>query len=67
LFTISSVSTKSCRRSECPTITNVHPTSASSGALTSPVNAPWASQWQSCAPSAIREPSSASCTAISAV
>ncbi len=47
--TVSSVSPKSCRRSEWPTIAPVTPSSSSIGADTSPVNAPSSSQWTFCA------------------
>ena len=43
-FTVSSVSPKSWRRSECPTITYLTLSFASIGGLTSPVNAPSVSQ-----------------------
>jgi hypothetical protein len=42
--TVSSVSPKYCRRSECPTSTCVHPALFSMGPDTSPVNAPSLSQ-----------------------
>ena len=53
----------SARRSEWPTITALAPASLSISAAMSPVWAPDASQWQSCAPTARREPcaSLASC------
>ncbi len=53
LLTVSSVSPKNWRRSEWPTITYSTASLASIGGLTSPVNAPWSSQWQFCAPSDI--------------
>src|SRR5262249_39480792 len=56
LPTLSLVSPKNCRRSLWPTIDHVAPASASSGAETSPVNAPLGSQKQSCAHVAIGEP-----------
>ena len=40
LFTVSSVSPKYCRRSECPMITCVTPQASNWGAEVSPVNAP---------------------------
>jgi len=52
-FTSSSVSPNSSRRSEWPTITTDTFILASIAGETSPVNAPFASQWQFCAPSAI--------------
>src|SRR6266545_2081103 len=67
LLISSSVSRKMCRRSECPTSTRRHPSSASIVGEISPVNAPWGSQWQFCAPSPTAEPPSTSATAASAV
>src|SRR5690348_1361780 len=67
LPTLSFVSPKNCRRSLWPTIDHVAPASASSGAETSPVNAPALSQKQSCAQVAIDEPSSRLATCASAV
>src|SRR5262249_9222371 len=54
-LTVSSVSPKYCRRSECPTITCVTPKATSMGAETSPVNAPSSFQCTFCAPMATFE------------
>jgi hypothetical protein len=51
LFTVSSVSPKNCRRSECPTITCEHCSAWSMPGATSPVNAPLDSQCTFWAPS----------------
>ena len=59
--TIGSVSPWCRRRSEWPTITAAAPASLSIPALTSPVNGPEASAWQSSPPSTIRP--AAVCTA----
>src|SRR5213594_1706266 len=67
LLISSSVSRKMCRRSECPSSTRRHPSSASIVGEISPVNAPWGCQWQFCAPSPTAEPPSTSATAASAV
>src|SRR5439155_10418153 len=67
LLISSSVSRKMCRRSECPSSTRRHPSSASIVGEISPVNAPWGCQWQFCAPSPTTEPPSTSATAASAV
>src|SRR6266567_4483023 len=67
LLISSSVSRKMCRRSECPSSTRRHPSSASIVGEISPVNAPWGSQWQFWAPSPTAEPPSTSATAASAV
>ena len=57
LFTISSVSPKISRRSECPTMTSDTDNLASIDGATSPVKAPFSSQWQCCAPMRMGLPS----------
>src|SRR5258707_11850042 len=67
LFTVASVSPNSCRRSECPTITYSAPASLIMGPETSPVNAPQASQYRSCAATpmfVLRAASATACTAV---
>src|SRR5690349_8901077 len=66
-FTPSSVSPKYCRRSLWPRMTPSQPSSASIGALISPVKAPCFSWWQFCAKSWMELPASASLTLDSAV
>ena len=54
--TSASVSPNPARRSECPTITSDAPASLSISAETDPVQAPDASAWQSCPPTATTPP-----------